>query len=258
MSLLALPVSDLVLQDSVWEKLYSLTDCLEGRDRFNNYHDSKVKLFHFEADILKKWNESLKDEIENIIETNEFLDLITFHMASRCVEQEIVDGKFYCLGEVLSKEQIYENVRQNIAFLTKIVGDRNIDIAVENNNYYQTGAYELVTDADFINDLVAKFELYFLLDIAHAYVTAHNSGKSVEEYLNQLPCDKIVQIHISQFGWDGEIAYDAHFLPDDETLELTRAICDKYSPKYLTVEYYKDSDKLIDYLNFLKGLKYGN
>ena len=67
---------------------------------------------------------------------------------------------------------------------------------------------------------------------------------------------KYYQIHISKEGInsEGEV-YDAHELPSDmETKKIFDFIAKYNTIKYVTVEYYKDSSKLIAYLNKLNSM----
>ena len=123
----------------------------------------------------------------------------------------------------------------------------NVDIAVENNNYYPTEAYRDVTEPEFISEIVNDNGLRFLFDMAHAKVTCFNKDINFERYKNKLPLDKVIQLHICSYSIDDELnqAYDAHNYPNDEELLEIKKIIEEYqSVKYLTVEYYKDVENL--------------
>ena len=68
--------------------------------------------------------------------------------------------------------------------------------------------------------------------------------------------NRVNQIHISKeaFKLTGEV-FDAHELPsEEETKEIIKFIKKYKTLKYITVEYYKDSSKLIDYLTKIKSI----
>lgn len=50
---------------------------------------------------------------------------------------------------------------------------------------------------DFISTLIQEANVDFLLDIAHARVSASALGMDIYEYLDKLPLDRIVEIHVS-------------------------------------------------------------
>jgi uncharacterized protein (UPF0276 family) len=133
--------------------------------------------------------------------------------------------------------------------------DKKVKIGVENNNYYPTQAYDIVTDNVFINTIINENGLYLLLDIAHAMVTAHNREINYDDYIESLNLNKLIQLHICQptipeIG----IAYDSHEVPNDKMFENVLSLVSKYPTiKYLTIEYYKDKNILI---NSIKKLHY--
>ena len=141
----------------------------------------------------------------------------------------------------------------NITWLRTVLNN-DVGIAIENNNYYPTEAYDIVTNGDFISEIVYESDIYLLFDMAHAMVTAHNKKISYKGYINTLPLEKMIQIHICkpEISANG-IAYDAHERPDDDMYERVTSLIQKYDTiKYLTVEYYKDKDILIDSLRRLR------
>ena len=128
-------------------------------------------------------------------------------------------------------------------------------IAVENNNYLNTSAYDIITDGNFISDIVYSNNLFFLLDIAHAKISAINKKIDYQKYLNSLPLDKIIQLHISQHTVSDKIAFDSHIELNDETLlELPFYFQLSKHLRYLTVEYYQSARKLIDLLSKIKKI----
>ena len=147
------------------------------------------------------------------------------------------------------------NSIENTKWLRNTIGN-GTSIGLENNNYYPTPAYDIVTDGDFITQVVIENNLFLLLDIAHAMVTAHNKNISYEQYIESLPLNKLIQLHICQPELpDGWIARDTHNEPNDEMYsEVIRLIKEYPAIKYLTIEYYKDKDILIDSINKLRYL----
>lgn len=123
-------------------------------------------------------------------------------------------------------------------------------LAVENYNYYPTGLYELVTEPEFIARFLAEFSLGLVLDLAHAAVTAHNRGLDFWDYLESLPLEKTVEIHLSR-PWLPPLkrlwAVDAHAVPGrQQWLWLQRLLQSGRLPEDtpVFVEYYRDFGKL--------------
>ena len=79
---------------------------------------------------------------------------------------------------------------------------------------------------------------------------------SFNAYLKSLPLDKIIQLHICQPSIPAEgIATDAHDAPNNQMFDEVISLTKKYKNiKYLTIEYYKDKNKLIESITTLKKL----
>ena len=82
--------------------------------------------------------------------------------------------------------------------------------AVENISYYGESRYHTMTELEFINRLVEKTGCYLLLDINNTYVNARNLGWDAKEFLQKIPHDQVIQIHLAGH-WDrGDLLIDTH------------------------------------------------
>lgn len=123
-------------------------------------------------------------------------------------------------------------------------------LAVENYNYYPTGLYGHITEPEFIRNYLDEFGLGLVLDLAHGAVSAHNQGRDPEVYFQELPLEKVVELHISR-PWlprsKGLWAVDAHQAPGErewvwlDNLLKNSRISDS-TPVF--IEYYRDLGKL--------------
>ena len=92
-----------------------------------------------------------------------------------------------------------------------------------------------------------------MYDIAHAKVSAYNKGITYDAYKNGLPLHKTIQIHICKSAVNEKMAYDSHFLPDEEEWTEVRSLLNENNGiQYLTIEYYKEIDGLLSSLQQLK------
>ena len=55
-----------------------------------------------------------------------------------------------------------------------------------------------------------------------------------------------LEVHISKAGMVNGVMRDCHEKPDEATYHILHHIVDICQPEYLVVEYYKDSDVLLD------------
>ena len=146
-----------------------------------------------------------------------------------------------------------DNARINTKWLRESIGNK-IKIGIENNNYYPTEAYNIITEGDFLQKIVYENDLFFLLDIAHAKVTSANRKIDYNTYLNELPLDRMMQVHICKPTINhAGVSYDSHYLPDSKMFKEVENLSKNYSKlKYFTIEYYKDSERLISKLKLFK------
>ncbi len=252
---IATPISHLFDNGKLSSKILNLSDCLECRDHSIDKDFKSQELFHCDLQPIHKFSE---DDINSLIKIKSKkldLKLISFHLASCYKKPKLKKGIFHPNGIKISVEELKYNAQVNINRIKEIFG-KNISISVENNNYFKTEAYDYVTDPDFISSIVYDNDINFLFDISHARISSINSGVDFYEYLSKLPLNRVNQIHISKEEVDssGEV-FDAHELPSDkETEEIIKFIKKYSSLKYITVEYYKDPYKLLDYLTKLNKI----
>ena len=66
-------------------------------------------------------------------------------------------------------------------------------------------------------------------------------------YLKELPLEEIIQIHLCSPGIKHNgVAWDAHDIPDTFSVQEALRVGGDCDCEFLTVEYYRDADKLID------------
>ena len=250
---LATPISHLFKDEENARKIINASDCLECRDHgFEKDYDNQ-EVFHCELQPIHQLKEEQFDYLEKLKIKKPELKLISFHLAS-CFDAPVIkNGRFVPGGNKLSRSTLLANAQKNFTRIKEIFGP-DIMIAVENNNHYKTEAYDYITLPDFISEVVNQNDIHFLFDIAHARISAVNQGVSFEDYVNRLPINRLVQIHISRPGYNdiGEII-DKHELPaDEEIAEVLEILKNNHKVKYLTVEYYKDTDVLVELLKIVK------
>jgi len=252
---IATPISHLLKDNEDFVKIGMHSDCWECRDRSFDSIIEKQEVFHCDLQPIHNIADEQLEYLEKIRNNKPDLKLITFHCASNC-DQPIInkDGMFELGGRKYSKIEMLENAKKNFSIIKKIFGN-NVKIGIENNNYFDTPAYEYVTDPEFISRIVYDNELEFLFDIAHAKVTCHNRKLSFIDYKKKLPLDRIIQVHVCRYGIDNNgLAYDAHDLPGQEEIEDVLNLANNYNVLYITIEFYKDKVKLINCLKEIKKI----
>jgi hypothetical protein len=252
--LIATPISHLFENELNAKDIIAVSDCLEVRQRSLESSWPNQKLFHIDIDLSHPWDHKIKDYLSNAFSLKTSLEVVTFQSTRCCEGEKLINGMFQSEGRVFSKNDMITFAKENTIWLRENLNS-NILIGLENNNYYPTEAYKSITDGEFLSTLVHDNDLFLLLDIAHAMVTAHNKSIEFKSYLSTLPLDKMLQVHICQPELpNGEIGYDAHNEPNVEMENLVLDLIKKFPKiKYLTIEYYKDKDILIKSIDSLKN-----
>ncbi len=93
----------------------------------------------------------------------------------------------------------------------------------------------------------------FLLDLSYAQTAAGNWGLRPEEYLERLPLDRVVEVHLSAPGRleDGR-PVDAHEALREEDFALLDWLRQHANPRVVTLEYWKDPHALLEQVVRLK------
>ncbi len=69
-------------------------------------------------------------------------------------------------------------------------------LAIEIVSYYTPVAAEM-TELEFVTEIIKKSGCNLLLDVNNIYVNAFNHGYQAEEFIQNLPLDKVVYIHMA-------------------------------------------------------------
>ncbi len=250
---IATPISHQFLKKNLAKEIYNLSDCFEARERTSHIRIKKTHLYHIDIDLTAVWNKSIKIYLSSIIEPQKELRLVTFQITRCCQAEKLVNGKFKLIGKKFTKKQMLKNSQENLRWFKNEFG-KKIKIGIENNNYYKTPAYDIITEGKFISDIVKKNKIYLLLDIAHAMVTAKNRNIDLKKYLSELPLSNLIQIHICGPLLKTNTGYDKHRPPQQYVYDAIKPIIKKYKNKvkYLTLEYYRNEKILIKELKRLK------
>lgn len=135
-----------------------------------------------------------------------------------------------------------------IRLLVKL-GDRvEIPIILENLPSLPQEKYAYAAAPSAIMEIVKETNSGFLLDIAHARVAASHCEVSIKNYLENLPLEQIVQIHVSGARNKDGYLQDAHESLQDEDYTILNWVLEKSKPKAVTLEYFRDQSALREQL----------
>jgi uncharacterized protein (UPF0276 family) len=145
---------------------------------------------------------------------------------------------------ILSRKTVYERAKLNLNLLRSFYDG---PVALENYNFYPTGLYNNVCDPSFIADFLEHFNLGLVLDLAHAAISAVNMGFDIFQYLEKLPLEKVLEVHISKPYLPkepGRLGVDTHEFPEEREWSwlnfVMKRIIEHGTKPLVLIEYYKD------------------
>lgn len=95
-----------------------------------------------------------------------------------------------------------------VAERARIVQDYlELPFALENLSSYVAYTQDQMPEWEFYSSVVEKAGIYMMLDVNNIYVSSRNHGFQPMDYVNNIPLDKVLQIHLA-----GHKDYDAYVL----------------------------------------------
>ncbi len=249
---IATPISHLFTDDALAVQILRVSDCLEQRDHSPKPDISNSELYHSDLQLIHPFQNQNIDYLEKIRRDYSNLRCISFHMASCYAQPTTKEGIFVSGKNLATYEEMIENSQINTDIVRRIFG-KKVKVLVENNNFYPTSAYNYIANPEFIKEVISLNDLDFLYDIAHAKISAHNMGISYDAYKSELPLEEISQVHICKYDVNEDnLAFDAHKVPDEIEFAEVKNLSTNGKLKYLTIEYYKSGEVLINSIEKLK------
>jgi uncharacterized protein (UPF0276 family) len=83
-------------------------------------------------------------------------------------------------------------------------------IVLENPSTYVEFGSSTMSEAEFLGRLVEESGCFLLLDVNNAYVSAHNHDRDPAAFIDALPHDRVVQIHVAGHADCGTYLMDTH------------------------------------------------
>ncbi|MEG1705229.1 MAG: DUF692 family protein [Clostridia bacterium] len=131
-----------------------------------------------------------------------------------------------------TEEELIKIVSKNIQFLKDTFPNLEF-YSFENKENTKN---KIIMDSNFISKCIYLNDCNFLLDISHAAIASKNIGMDFYEYLDKLPLDKIYEIHLNGWNFDGENA-SSHIKITKEGYDALNYVLQYSNPKIITIEY---------------------
>jgi len=250
---LCIPVTDVGLE--IFKDVRTQIGAIEYKNTRYKFEDHEGLDILFESpygiisDHLVEWIRT--ENTFNFLDEKQAISFsCDFGPSCRTYKNVMVNGilRSYPVGTILSEREILSLAVERCAWLrSKFAGILKFEIL----NFYPTGVYEHVCKPDFISLFLENVNGELLLDLGHARVSSENMGVSFDQYLDELPLERVSEIHFSKAAMVNGVWEDAHELPVEEDYKLLESLIEKLDIRHIVVEYYKDSQKLVDIFNTL-------
>ena len=120
-------------------------------------------------------------------------------------------GHLYDLLPIPPTADAVRHVAERIRQVQDSLGAR---IAIENASYYVAAPIAEMSEAEFINAVLAEADCWLHLDVNNVYVNSVNFGFDPEAFLRAMPADRIVYLHTAGHYREAEdLIIDSHGAP---------------------------------------------
>lgn len=98
-----------------------------------------------------------------------------------------------------------------VAERARVVQDfLEIPFALENLSSYVAFKQDEMTEWEFYSAVVEKADIYMMLDVNNIYVSSRNHGFDPKTYYQNIPLERVIQIHLAGHSDFGDYVLDTH------------------------------------------------
>ena len=125
--------------------------------------------------------------------------------------------------------------------IKRIQGTLERPIALETVSSYVAFASNAMPEWEFLASVAEKADCGLLFDVNNVYVSAKNHGLSAEAYVDAIPADRVVQIHLAGHTDKGTHLLDTHSdHVNDDVWDLYRRTLRRTGPVATLIEWDED------------------
>ncbi len=100
-----------------------------------------------------------------------------------------------------------QHVSDRIQQAQEVLGQR---LVIENVSSYLSYSMDAMTEWAFLMEVVERADCLILLDINNIYVSAMNHGFEPLPYLEAIPVERVVEMHLAGYEDTGDLLFDTH------------------------------------------------
>lgn len=103
-----------------------------------------------------------------------------------------------------------DSMRHVVNRIKEVQDYLEMPLALENPSTYLEFKHSKIPEAEFIAVMAERSGCNLLLDVNNVYVTCYNHGLDPKKYIDSLPLDKVIQVHLSGHKNKGNHIVDTH------------------------------------------------
>jgi uncharacterized protein (UPF0276 family) len=114
------------------------------------------------------------------------------------------------LHDLLPLPYVDEAIELVVERVKRVQGTLERPFALENVSSYMTFRASTMTEWEFLGEIAERADCGILLDVNNVYVSARNHGFDAEAYVDAIPADRVVQMHLAGHTDKGAYLLDTH------------------------------------------------
>jgi len=114
------------------------------------------------------------------------------------------------VNDLLPLPYTAETIAHVVERVKTVQGVLEVPFAIENVSSYMTYAASSMPEWEFLAQIAERADCGILFDCNNVYVSSHNHGFDPTTYVDALPVDRIVQIHLAGHTDKGTYLLDTH------------------------------------------------
>ena len=127
-----------------------------------------------------------------------------------------------------------DHIADRVCRVQEFLGRR---IALENVSTYVTFNESEMTEWEFISELAERADCWLLFDVNNVYVSAFNHGYDAKAFIDGIPAERVIQLHVAGHDHMGTHIIDTHdHQVCDDVWDLYRYTLERIGPVSTMIE----------------------
>lgn len=112
------------------------------------------------------------------------------------------------------KKEVAKYVAERAAIVQDFL---ELPFALENLSSYVAFVDDEMSEWEFYSEVVERANIFMMLDVNNVYVSSRNHGFEPEEYIKNIPLERVIQMHVAGHSDHGDYILDTHdnYVKDD-------------------------------------------